>query len=118
MSHRQRRRVANTSLIRHREHRRMINKILQRHHRLQDRPQIVGAEKPRIPISPHRINIESDAPFPELEPRHFATGHSPNQLLIHLAERDLRRPERLHRRLHILRLEDEQDDLRFLRPEP
>lgn len=109
----ERRRVADTPLLRQGEHRGVIDEILERHDRLQYTFQIISADKPYIPNPPHGVDVEGDAALPELESRHLAAREAADQLLIDVAERDLGWPEALDGGAHGLGLEDEHDDLGF-----
>lgn len=107
-------RIIDRPLIRHSKHSRMIKKILELTNRVQDNPQVLAALEPSLSSSPHSKNIKSYTPFPKLEPSQFPAGQRPNQALVDLAERNLRRPRQIGGGFSGNGVEDEDYDLRFL----
>lgn len=104
----------NAPLARQSEHRRVIQEVLQRDDGLQNPPQVLGVQEAGGSEPAHCINVERQATLSELEPRNLAPGEPPDELLVDVAERYHRRPNSVNGRLHDLRLEDEDDDLRVL----
>ncbi|PON88725.1 hypothetical protein TorRG33x02_154310 [Trema orientale] len=95
----------------------MIQEIFQSHHGLQDRTEIISAGEAKATDSPHGIDIESDAAFPELEPGHLAPGQAPDEPLVDFPEGYLRGPEAVNGGPHGLGLEHEEEDLGLLGPQ-
>lgn len=107
-------RVVNASLVWHGKHSSVIQEIFELHHRLQNSPQILRTGETKVPNSPHGEDIESDAPFSELEPRHFTTIETLYELLVHLTKCYLRGPCSIHSNLHGLCFKHKDDNLGFL----
>lgn len=114
MSHGHGMSIANASLVWHGKHSSVVQEILESNHRLQDGPEIIRGREAQAPDFTNRIDIESYATFPELEPGHLAASQAPDEPLVHFSQRYLRRPNPVCRSLHALRFENEEKDFGFL----
>ncbi|KAF6985007.1 hypothetical protein CFC21_002931 [Triticum aestivum] len=98
----------------HGEHGGVVQEVLELHHGLQYPPEVVGAHEAGGAQPAHGVDVDGEAPLPELEARHLAAGEAADELLVHVPERDHGRPQLVHGRLHGLRLEHEEHHLGLL----